>query len=752
MGAHGTSRQSAGRLPTPLSPGREGGDIEQNAFDRVWDMFDPSQTGKIQTRDFLSFVDELDHLQPHNAPPILSQDAREQAEAMCEGEDIEIGKDELMHLLESLSNKGFVSSGGQDALDAETAMDMSLQNSPSPAKMYRQRSTPLLNTRGNRFAPRRGVSQPILEHSPTLPRPVEENHNEIFSQDSIPLPSMNAPLTPPRGTFEHQTPLAHSTPQYDRYQRSMMGNSPPALSPQLDTRAFHERPKSSPMAEPGYQYFNPNYATGDVERWQKENEALLETVKKLQDADQRNNATIAGQEDSIQDLQNQIDLMRNELDKRRKNQNQSQGRNDELEKQIQVLERECETVQIALQREQACHQKTKRQLEDFQSHIEALNLQLEDKNTIIKEERKRARELMDEVNAQQAALQGADKHIRDLEKEVDKFRDLEATLNEQFDTNERLNEELEKMKRDMETVRNMSLRNAQKPQPVQSMRSPPAILASEVDQIGNGDPDAPLIDVEKEVDVEEEYKRAMYGQKKVRLVGGPGLFEPVEVQEQGVQTDRVEDKEKKSVASVFAQTEKNEVKENGVQCDIFTETAAKSRPASRAGKGGESGAETPAMNEEQYEVWSRELGVQKHLIAELMRRTKGPKGKLPPPRQRMKGAAGRGALQQRWYWEYLNQYLVDPQDPSKVYVPWTVLLLYTLCVFLVGIVFATYFLFPTIRGMSVDEFRNWGKVNALGQVIGGWKRRRWWEGRGRWVECLGWWIEEAFVADRRWPT
>jgi hypothetical protein len=56
------------------------------AFDRVFAQFDPNGTGKILMKDFLSIIDELDALRPHNAPPLLSESQREKSDEFLSSE------------------------------------------------------------------------------------------------------------------------------------------------------------------------------------------------------------------------------------------------------------------------------------------------------------------------------------------------------------------------------------------------------------------------------------------------------------------------------------------------------------------------------------------------------------------------------------------------------------------------------------------------------------------------------------------
>src|SRR5271155_4608025 len=80
------------------------------AFDRVFAQFDPNNLGVVSMRDFLSIIDELDHLRPRSAKPLLTEVQREQSQAFSssEGGTAEMTRNQLFEFIKEMTGNKII--------------------------------------------------------------------------------------------------------------------------------------------------------------------------------------------------------------------------------------------------------------------------------------------------------------------------------------------------------------------------------------------------------------------------------------------------------------------------------------------------------------------------------------------------------------------------------------------------------------------------------------------------------------------
>jgi len=89
------------------SPSRE---EDVAAFDRVFAQFDPNNLGVVSMRDFLSIIDELDHLRPRSSKPLLTEVQREQSQAFSssEGGTAEMTRSQLFEFIKEMTGNKII--------------------------------------------------------------------------------------------------------------------------------------------------------------------------------------------------------------------------------------------------------------------------------------------------------------------------------------------------------------------------------------------------------------------------------------------------------------------------------------------------------------------------------------------------------------------------------------------------------------------------------------------------------------------
>ena len=147
----------------------------------------------------------------------------------------------------------------------------------------------------------------------------------------------------------------------------------------------------------------------------------------------------------------------------------------------------------------------------------------------------------------------------------------------------------------------------------------------------------------------------------------------------------------------------------------------------------------------------REMQLQRTLIERLML--------LSSKTQKQAGGRGRGGIDARAAGRPTTNeiaQLVQSVGIQRQRQSWTVIVLYSLVLLMVGFLAAQY-LWPSGTRPLYGEYRAWERANELGPVFepyglrAGGYASRWWEGGPRLVQKAGFWLEERLL-EGPWPS
>ncbi len=288
--------------------------LDTGALYQIFARYDPGNTGKISTRDFLNIIDEFDELQGKNAPPLMTEEMRLEAYAVVEP-PFEMTRDELLEFVRQVIGQDLFSASN---ITREKRQQKLLDPICSPLTSARPRSTALSNKLGRVV---KGHKATLFDSSDGMIAAPVRRIAHSGSKGLQAKPS-ERPCVPQSSGRRKATPIAHSTPNKNSDVSMLMSlDTPIALDRRSASsfRANHAQRQCNRSDESEYNAlgegaFSPSASSSllspNLERSAnqsaeggQERMRLLDTINMLEERDRQVQATVEANERQIQYLE-----------------------------------------------------------------------------------------------------------------------------------------------------------------------------------------------------------------------------------------------------------------------------------------------------------------------------------------------------------------------------------------------------------------------------------------------------------------
>ncbi|KAG5518028.1 hypothetical protein PMAC_003212 [Pneumocystis sp. 'macacae'] len=420
---------------------------------------------------------------------------------------------------------------------------------------------------------------------------------------------------------------------------------------------------------------------------------LTDLIKKYKDTERQTNALIISHEQHIDELESRVESLSLELKDKKKELSETNSREKNLFSQVTILEKELEKLQHDLHSYEEKYSNMKIDCEEHLNEVESIKkIAKEKENELIKSEQL-INDLRENKESVTEHLFFSDK-ISLLKKQCQELELKNQELEEYRFENIRLNELIERLNYDLEDIRGDKSKNN--------------LLDDVTINIKKNS-----VNLENELLSEFRNKDTETGSKYPLNAEYFPVSTCIEISNKGIQVDTLRKTDSfKTLNSINSEDLENLKEINN-----------------------------------QYNILSHEMNLQNHLIERLFYH----KFKTPEKINRF--------LKDNL--KYDNSFLFLSNMFSRKSLGWITLISYLCITLFIGIWIAhqEWFLWfgKKPKGITYAELKAWKRANSLNfklyenGIIG--FRRTWFEGNWRWINCLGWWIDNSLRdANTQWPS
>ncbi|KTW28998.1 uncharacterized protein T551_02272 [Pneumocystis jirovecii RU7] len=685
---------------------------------------------KVSIRDFINFMNELEKIQPSDSDPIFDNISRKQAEEfISENQNLEVNRNDLLAFIESLTGKTMASIIEEPLVHQENTINTDFLSS-------RPRSAALNTLALQHPRPRRSNIKECIESSNSLEKTVLEN--TTFEESLNPQkPSFMSSFVSHMTMSRQLSPISHSTPnkkQFNNVTSSEYFKTPNnqesfgELYKDPFTKSDYAAPKvednlekivlegfgSSPSSILCRDISESSFLEKSPRTLQKDENILFLTdlIRKYKDTERQTNALIISHEQHIDELESKVESLSLELKDKKKELFETNSREKNLFGQVTILEKELEKLQ--------------HDLHSWEEKYSNMKINCEEQLNEIETVRKIVKEKENELIKSEQLIKDLKENKNSLEAEHFFFSDKISLLKEQYKELESKNQELEEYK--FENIRlnevierlNCDLEDIKKDKPKNNLLDDVTINTKRTSMNLENE----LLSEFRDNEIETEKDR------ECPLNAGKfSINTCIKTLDKGIQVDTLQ-----KTDILFK--DKN---------DDFSLNFTDSSKALNFIKN-ENITDSEEINN-QYNILSHEMNLQNHLIEKLFcHKFKTPKKINKFLRNNLK---------------YNNSFLFLNNIFFKKSLGWVALISYVCITLFIGIWIAhqEWFLWfgKRPKGITYAELKAWKRANSLNfklyenGIIG--FRRTWFEGNWRWINCLGWWIDNSLRdANTQWPS
>ncbi|KAG5437589.1 hypothetical protein PCANB_000624 [Pneumocystis canis] len=655
------------------------------------------QKNKIFDKIFDGFdPDKTGKIQPIDAEPIFDHINRKQAEEfISENQNLQVDRNDLLTFIESLTGRTIASITQEQFISSqENSINTDFLSS-------RPRSAPLNTMILQCQKPRRSNIKDYVDSS-------NSGKKKTLRDNTFEIESLNL------------SPISHSTPtkkqfndtSYEHLKTPTSRNSSSRISEEsfikfdfIQSKVNEDPGKvilegfgSSPFSILCRDVSDTSLLEKSPQTLQKDENILFLTdlLKKYKDTERQNNALITRHEQHIDELESKLEILSSELKDKKKELFETNSREKNLFGQVIVLEKELEKLQRDIRSWEDKYLGMKMNCDEYINEIEHIKKILKEKENELAKSGKIVKDLKEDKDS---VKQYQELELKNQELEEYKFENI------------RLNELIERLNFDLEEIKKEKLKENLLDDITMNTKKNHLNLENE------------LLPKLQDNETDADRKSELNTQQSFTKVSIKTLDKGIQVNTFQKTNIISEDKDNSSLSLNMNDSLKTFCFPNIENLGNFENI------------------------HKEYNAFFQEMNSQDHLIEKLFQY------KFKTPEKVDKNF--KDNLKFHTLFLFLNSAFF------KKSLNWVMLILYICITFFISIwiVHQEWFLWVGKRpkGITYAEFKAWKRANSLNfrlyenRIIG--SRRTWLEGNWRWINCLGWWIDNLFRdLDTQWPS